>query len=155
MTCRMARPLYILIGVFFVALGFVGIFLPVLPTTPFLLIAVWAFSRGSPRLERWLLQHPKLGPAVLEWRAHRIIPLKAKLLASAMMTASFLYLLLGSGVALRFVMMAGATMGVGAGYIWSKPHRAPDDGARPCDDDADECVQMAPHPPQEQVPPVE
>lgn len=119
------RLLYIAIGVFFVGLAFVGIFLPVLPTTPFLLIAVWAFSKGSPRLERWLLQHPKLGPAVRDWRAHRIIPLRAKCLATAMMSASFLYLWFFSDVASRYVAMAGLTMLLGAGYIWSKPHRSP------------------------------
>lgn len=124
-TWCMARPLYIIVGVFFVALAFVGVFLPILPTTPFLVVAVWAFSRGSPRMERWLLRHPKLGPIVLDWRAHRMIPLRAKVLASLMMTASFLYLLLGSGVALRYALMAGSTMLLGAAFIWSKPHRAP------------------------------
>jgi len=121
----MARPLYIVVGIFFVGLAFIGIFLPVLPTTPFLLVAVWAFSKGSPRLERWLLQHPKLGPAVRDWRAHRIIPLKAKMLASIMMASSFAYLLWFSDVALRYVLMAGVTILVGAAYIWSKPHKEP------------------------------
>lgn len=121
----MARPLYIFLGVFFVGLAFVGIFLPVLPTTPFLLVATWAFSKGSPRLERWLLQHPKLGPAVRDWRAYRIIPIKAKLLASVMMMSSLVYLLWFTDVALRYALMAGGTMLVGAAYIWSKPHATP------------------------------
>lgn len=131
----MARPLYIFLGVFFVGLAFVGVFLPVLPTTPFLLVATWAFSKGSPRLERWLLQHPKLGPAVRDWRAHRIIPLKAKLLASIMMMASLVYLIWFTDVALRYALMAGGTMLVGAAYIWSKPHAQPID-AHPSANDA-------------------
>lgn len=66
-------------------LGFVGIFLPLLPTTPFVLLAAFCFSRGSPRVEAWLLQHPRFGPVVRDWRSDRVIPLRAKQLATLMM----------------------------------------------------------------------
>jgi hypothetical protein len=65
--------------------GVVGIFLPLLPTTPLVLLAAFCFSRGSARWERWLLAHPRFGPMVRDWRAYRAIPQRAKHLAYVMM----------------------------------------------------------------------
>lgn len=67
------------------ALGIIGIFLPLLPTTPFILVAAWCFSLGSPRCEAWLLDHKHFGPMVREWRQYRAVPLRAKQLAWVMM----------------------------------------------------------------------
>jgi uncharacterized membrane protein YbaN (DUF454 family) len=58
---------------------------PLLPTTPFVLLAALCFSRGSERCERWLLDHPSFGPVVRDWRAHRAVPLRAKQFAIVMM----------------------------------------------------------------------
>ena len=74
-----------------VGLGIVGIFIPGLPTTVFLLIAFWAFSKSSERFQIWLWSHPRLGPPIRDWHQHQVIPLKAKLLAAVMMTFSFVY----------------------------------------------------------------
>lgn len=74
-----------------VGLGVVGIFIPGLPTTVFLLIALWAFSRSSLRFHAWLWNHPRLGPPIRAWHTHQVIPVKAKLLAVTTMTASFIY----------------------------------------------------------------
>jgi len=71
--------------------GVVGIFLPVLPTTPFVLLAAFCFARGSPRLEAWLLGHRRFGPMVRDWREHRAIPLRAKQLAWTMMALASLW----------------------------------------------------------------
>ncbi|MFT3663457.1 YbaN family protein [Piscinibacter sp.] len=68
------------------ALGIVGIFLPLLPTTPFVLLAAFCFSRGSERFETWLLAHPRFGPMVADWRARRAVPRRAKQLAWTMMS---------------------------------------------------------------------
>jgi uncharacterized membrane protein YbaN (DUF454 family) len=83
---RWQRVLWLLAGGLSLLTGIIGIFLPLLPTTPFVLLAAFCFSRGSQRWEAWLLQHPRFGPMVREWRAHRAIPLRAKQLATVMMT---------------------------------------------------------------------
>lgn len=82
------RALWLGGGVTALALGILGLFLPLLPTTPFVLLAAFCFTRGSPRWERWLLAHPRFGPLVRDWRARRAIPLRAKRLAWTMMAVS-------------------------------------------------------------------
>lgn len=79
------RALWLLAGLVSLGTGIVGIFVPLLPTTPFVLLAAFCFSRGSTRCERWLLTHPRFGPMVRHWRANHAIPLRAKQLAWAMM----------------------------------------------------------------------
>jgi uncharacterized membrane protein YbaN (DUF454 family) len=120
------RALWLIGGWLAVVIGLIGVVLPLLPTTPFLLVAAWCFSRGSPRIERWLLNHPRLGPSVREWRAHRAVPLPAKQLATLMMATSSL--------AAFFVLppawcwMPAAFCAVAAAILWrlptSRPRRA-------------------------------
>lgn len=85
---RWQRWIWLLCGVLSLVTGVVGIVLPLLPTTPFVLLAAFCFSRGSARCEQWLLTHPRFGPMVQDWRAHRALPLRAKQLATAMMALS-------------------------------------------------------------------
>ncbi|MBK7061506.1 MAG: YbaN family protein [Rubrivivax sp.] len=79
------RWAWLLSGGVALATGVVGIFLPLLPTTPFVLLAAYCFARGSPRWEAWLLGHPRFGPMVRDWRDRHVIPLRAKQLAWTMM----------------------------------------------------------------------
>lgn len=74
----MRRTLWLLLGHLSLGLGILGAFLPLLPTTPFLLLAAVSFSRSSPRLARWMEEHPRLGPPVLDWRNHGVIGRGAK-----------------------------------------------------------------------------
>jgi len=83
--------LYLAVGWLSLALGMLGIFLPLLPTTPFVLLAAFCFSRSNERLHQWLLNHPRFGSFIKEWENHGIIPLKAKLLATSMMTLMMSY----------------------------------------------------------------
>lgn len=85
---RWQRWVWLVGGFVFLVVGVIGIVLPLLPTTPFVLLAAFCFSRGSARYERWMLNHPRFGPMVRGWRARRAIPLKAKQLAWGMMTLS-------------------------------------------------------------------
>lgn len=81
---------YLLVAAGFLALtvGTVGIFLPILPTTPFVLLAAVCFAKASPRFHQWLLQHRSFGPIVQSWQERRAVPLPAKILSSSMMTLS-------------------------------------------------------------------
>lgn len=79
----------IALGTCFVALGVVGAFLPLLPTTPFLLLAAACYARASPALHARLLQNPTFGPTLRAWRQDRRIPRRAKRVALAMIAVSF------------------------------------------------------------------
>jgi uncharacterized membrane protein YbaN (DUF454 family) len=85
---RAARAALFAAGILCVALGIVGMFLPVLPTTPFILLAAACFARSSERFYRWLMEHRAFGPLVREWRAYRSIPYRTKLMAIVLMAAS-------------------------------------------------------------------
>ena len=75
------KTLLAILGAVSLALGIAGIFLPLLPTTPFLLLSAALWVRSSPRLYAWLLAHPRMGPYIRDFREHRAIPLRAKLLS--------------------------------------------------------------------------
>ena len=75
-------------GALSLVLGVIGIFLPLLPTTPFVLLAAFCFARGSARCEAWLVGHPRFGPMIVQWRATRAVPLRAKQAAWVMITIS-------------------------------------------------------------------
>ena len=83
------RLLFAALGSLFVLLGVLGIFLPVLPTTPFLLLAAACYARASRRIYRWLLQHRRFGPLIREWREHRSMPYRAKRIALLLIALSF------------------------------------------------------------------
>ena len=68
--------------------GAIGLVLPVVPTVPFLIASAWAASKGWPALEKWLLEHKTFGPHIVSWRERRIIPRRAKWLATVMMSIS-------------------------------------------------------------------
>jgi uncharacterized protein len=86
------RLLWRLLAITSLAVGVVGVFVPVLPTVPFVLVAAWAASRGSPRLEAWLLAHPHFGESIRHWRAHGAVSRRAKWLAVTGMAGSALML---------------------------------------------------------------
>lgn len=83
------RLLWVSLGLTSVALGVVGIFLPVLPTTPFILLAGFAFARSSTRFYNWLLSHRIFGPMVYEWRERRTIPRRVKAIAVTLIVVTF------------------------------------------------------------------
>jgi len=85
------RWLWFALGWLFFGLGLLGAFLPVLPTTPFMLLALWAFSSSSPRFHDWLFHHRVFGPPLQAWQRHRAIPRWVKAVAMTSMAASLTY----------------------------------------------------------------
>ncbi|WP_444677133.1 YbaN family protein [Halomonas sp. E19] len=105
------------------ALGVIGVFVPLMPTTCFMLLAVWAASRGSPRFALWIREHPRFGPTVVAWEGERAIPRHAKYLAVAML--GFSVLVLGitlSLVWLKLLLITGLVL-LGA-WIATRPEPA-------------------------------
>lgn len=102
-------------------LGAVGAVLPLLPTTPFLLIAAWAAPKGSPRLNKWLHCHPKFGPLLYAWREQRAVPARAKLIAVLLLMLSWavLWIMATSPMVLGFtgVLFAGVAI-----FLLSRPN---------------------------------
>ncbi|MDR0349846.1 MAG: YbaN family protein [Tannerella sp.] len=85
------KTLYIILGTVSLMLGITGIFLPLLPTTPFLLLTAAAYFKGSPKHYHWLLNHKYLGPYIRNFREHKAIPLQAKILSVSSLWGTILY----------------------------------------------------------------
>ena len=116
----MMRPVWAGLGLIFVGLGVIGLFLPLLPTTPFMLLAAGCFAKSSPRLHGWLLNHRLFGPAIRDWRDHRAISPKAKRMALTAMAAAFgLSVLLGLGG--RVLAVQAVVLLVMGTWIWTRP----------------------------------
>jgi uncharacterized membrane protein YbaN (DUF454 family) len=113
--------LYLVLGLTFVALGLIGAFLPVLPTTPFLILAAACFARSSPRLENWLLTHSRFGPALRAWREHGAISWKAKLMSLAGTSLGLLLVWFGSEPGPLVMISAVALVLVGLAYVFTRP----------------------------------
>lgn len=83
------RFTYLALGYLALGLGILGVFLPLLPTTVFLLVAAWSFARSSRRLHDWLLSHPRLGPPLVRWSRYRCLSQASKRLATVAILLSF------------------------------------------------------------------
>jgi len=108
------------LGLICVALAVIGIFVPLLPTVPFLLLAAFLFARSSSRLHDWLLTHPTFGPFINDWNRYGAIRPRAKRLATFSVLAIILlsvvfsapwYIIIVQGVTLSLVMI----------FIWTRP----------------------------------
>lgn len=82
---------FTILGLISLGLGVLGAFLPVLPTTPLLLLSAALFLRGNKRLYNWLMNHPKLGPYITNFMKHKSIPLRIKVVSITMLWATLLY----------------------------------------------------------------
>ena len=115
------RPLYLILGLASTALGIAGAFLPLVPTTPLLILATWFFARSSPRLERWLVEHKRFGPLLRAWREEGAIPRRAKILACCGIAVGVVFFWIGAKPGYWLWLAGAAVLGGSAGYILSRP----------------------------------
>lgn len=115
------RGFYLLAGVLALLLGVLGVVLPLLPTTPFVILAAFCFSRSSERLHQWLLNQRLFGPLIRDWEAHGVIPLRVKWLSTSMMLVLVSYPILFRDFDWRLKALAGVSILFALLYIWSRP----------------------------------
>lgn len=117
---RAMRPIWLMTGFTAVGLGVAGIFLPLLPTTPFLLLAAFAFARSSPTLHDWLINHRKFGPVIENWHQHGAISKRAKIAAVVAMIAAVLISWL-MGFSSTIIIIQLVVMGFVSVFILTRP----------------------------------
>ena len=130
-SSRIMRPLWYVVGWTALALAAAGAILPLLPTTPFLLVAAWAFGKCSHRWRRWIHNQPTFGPLVKAWERHGVIPIWGKVAALGTMATSFVILCLSGRLPLWALILIGATLTAVAAYIVSRPGRPPETAPAP------------------------
>ena len=115
-----ARYLLLVFAGLCVALGVIGIFVPGLPTTVFILMAAWAASRSSPRFHNWLESHRIFGPMLRDWRKHGAVSRRAKLTATVMMAACAVILFLTT-TRIWVAEIITAVMALVLMWLWRRP----------------------------------
>lgn len=102
---RTKKVIFIILGWLFLVLAVIGIPLPILPTTPFLLLAAYFFSQSNERLHQWLLHTKYLGPMIVNWERYGIIRTKAKVLSVTIIITLFSYTLIFVNVSYKIKIL--------------------------------------------------
>ncbi len=121
MVHHMTRALWMALGAVLVLLGIIGAFLPLMPTTIFLILAAGAFARGSPRLEAWILNHQTFGPSVRNWRERGAIPRRGKLFATVGIVFGYGFFHVTTSPTLALATAVAVILLAILGWIWSRP----------------------------------
>lgn len=114
------RVFWFALGAISVALGALGVFLPLLPTVPFLLLAAFSFGKSSKRLEHWLLTHKTFGPPIEDWRRSGAIGRRAKWIATASIGATFAISLIAQAPGFVLIIQA-IVLSCVLFFIWTRP----------------------------------
>ncbi|KEO54358.1 YbaN family protein [Thioclava pacifica] len=115
------RILWLILGLISFAIGVIGIFLPLVPTVPLMLLATFFFARSSERLHQWLVTHPRFGPSILDWQERRAISKRAKIAASISIAAAFTISVLIGLKPMLLAIQAITLVGVSI-FIWTRPN---------------------------------
>jgi len=115
------KIIFISLGCFSLILGFIGIFLPIMPTTPFVLLAAYFFSKGSEKLHAWLLANKHFGPSIKEWEEHGVIDKKSKALATFTIVSFFSATLYFVNVSLLIKGIVASTGIAVLAFVLSRP----------------------------------
>lgn len=126
-----ARWALIVFGWINVIIGLIGVVVPGLPTTIFLIVAFWAFSKSSERFQNWIWNHPRFGPTLQYWHEYRVIPRRAKILAVSMMALSFSYLTFFVAESMAMPIFMALIMVPSAIYVVTRNDTPPDDALIP------------------------
>lgn len=117
----MKKIVLLTLGHFFLALGIVGAFLPVLPTTPFLLLAAYCYSKSSEKIHNWLMNHKYLGPSLKDWHERGVIGIKAKWIATVMLGLIISWRIPTLNIPLAIKIFAACVLVGVLVFIWTRP----------------------------------
>ena len=117
----MKRVFFLVVGTLALALGVIGLVVPLLPTTPFLILAAACFMRSSPRIHDWLIAHPLLGKILRDWQEHRGIALPYKVISTGLIVVFASYSLWTMELSAPLSVAVGTAILLVLGFIWTRP----------------------------------
>ena len=122
----LTRSVMLVLGFIFVGLGFLGATLPLLPTGPFLILALWCFSQSSQKFHDWLYNHKIFGSQLQLWSKYKVVPPMAKIASIGSMSISYIYMVFVATIPAIGLVCSGFIMFYAAYYILTKPSYPPE-----------------------------
>ena len=117
----MKKIIYLLLGHLCLVLGIIGAFLPILPTTPFLLLAAFLYSKSSSKLHNWIIGHKYLGAPLKDWQERGVIGMRAKILATTMIGLVLILRIPTLHIVLGIKIFASVVLVSVLVFIWTRP----------------------------------